>query len=118
LRKDSHHKLETANVEYVHLVVGTGTRGISALFLARLHMTIDKCVSAGKPHYFPILQCSISCPRQRSTPCHNLENYSCVIIGAFVDIFTLPIVLLSYIGGLHGCTLSALPRVFPSNLGA
>jgi hypothetical protein len=53
-RRDSHHKLETANVDYVHLVVGTRTRGIPTLFLARLRMTVDKCVSAGKPRYFPI----------------------------------------------------------------
>jgi hypothetical protein len=81
LRKDSHHKLETANVDYVHLVVGTDTRRICALFLDRLRMTVDKCVSAGSPHYFPISQYLISCTRQSSTPYQNLENYSCAVWG-------------------------------------
>ena len=71
-----HHASSLRPAEYFDLVVGTGTGGLSALFLGRLRMTVDQAIAA----YQQVTKAAFQPPSlisrtlQRSTSSRNLER--------------------------------------------
>jgi hypothetical protein len=90
--------------DFCDLIVGTGTRGIPALFPRSLPHDGRQVRISRSAILLSNTPVFISPPRRSSTPCETLQNYNWPIMGAFLRIETLPIVLLCYIGGLHECT--------------